>query len=333
MARMETGMHLPSIRAGAARGIALVLGSFTLLNLAAEQWRAGFDVNVWWIDVRWMPFQTGALFLTLTALALLAWGMRPDCSPRRRWLTTVAAVSLTLVALVNTAVFFWLWSRGMIRPGIPIPASLFVVALVLWLTCEVVRTSAPVATWGGRASLLLGAICGILALPLVQIIWFGNTDYRRPADAIVVFGARAYADGRPSDALADRVRTGCQLYAAGYAPRLILSGGPGDGAVHEVEAMRRMALGLGVPEEAIVLDRDGLNTRRTVDGLERLSHSGPRRFLAVSHFYHLARIRLACQRAGVEVRTVPARQSYLLRQIPYSMVREVAALWACFVVR
>ncbi len=30
---------------------------------------------------------------------------------------------------------------------------------------------------------------------------------------------------------------------------------------------------------------------------------------------------------GWEVLTVPARQSYWLRQLPYNMAREVAALW------
>jgi len=52
--------------------------------------------------------------------------------------------------------------------------------------------------------------------------------------------------------------------------------------------------------------------------------------LAVSHFYHLPRIKLAYQRGGVDVCTVPARQKYFLSQIPYSMVREVAAFWTYY---
>ena len=39
------------------------------------------------------------------------------------------------------------------------------------------------------------------------------------------------------------------------------------------------------------------------------------------------RLWLAYQRAGREVYTVPARESYLLRQMPYNMAREIAALW------
>jgi uncharacterized SAM-binding protein YcdF (DUF218 family) len=54
------------------------------------------------------------------------------------------------------------------------------------------------------------------------------------------------------------------------------------------------------------------------------------RVLVVSHFYHLPRLKLAYQRAGIEVYTVPARESYLLRQMPYNMAREVAALWVYY---
>src|SRR5438105_2386398 len=64
--------------------------------------------------------------------------------------------------------------------------------------------------------------------------------------------------------LADRVATACQLYREGRAPKLIFSGGPGDGPVTEPEAMRRLAGRLGVPDDAILLDPRGLSTDATV---------------------------------------------------------------------
>ena len=62
------------------------------------------------------------------------------------------------------------------------------------------------------------AFACLAIFPLAQMFFFGKTDYRRPADAAVVLGARVYADGRLSDALADRVRTACQLYRDGSGP-------------------------------------------------------------------------------------------------------------------
>ena len=52
--------------------------------------------------------------------------------------------------------------------------------------------------------------------------------------------------------------------------------------------------------------------------------------LAVSHFYHLPRIKLTYQREGIDVYTVPAKETYMLRQTPYSVAREVLALWVYY---
>jgi uncharacterized SAM-binding protein YcdF (DUF218 family) len=179
--------------------------------------------------------------------------------------------------------------------------------------------------WGIIAG---GSVCLFALFPLALMLFFGNTDYRRPADAVVVFGARTYADGRLSDALQDRIRTACDIYRAGLAKRLVLSGGRGDGVVTEAEAMRDYALKHGVRAEDIFIDNLGVNTEATVrDTAPLFQQWHARRILAVSHFYHLPRVKLAYQRAGVEVYTVPARQQRFLGKIPYNMAREVAAFW------
>jgi vancomycin permeability regulator SanA len=180
-------------------------------------------------------------------------------------------------------------------------------------------------------SIAIGIACAF-AFPLGQMFCFGKTDYRRKADVAVVFGARVYADGRLSDALSDRVTTACTLYHQGLASKLLFSGGPGDGLIHETEGMRQMALQLGVKDEDILLDPAGLNTQATVKNTQAIFASlKASRVIAVSHFYHLPRIKLTYQRAGWEVYTVPAQESYLLRQMPYNMAREIAALWVYYV--
>ena len=52
----------------------------------------------------------------------------------------------------------------------------------------------------------------------------GERDDRRPADAIVVLGAAQY-DGRPSPLFRARLDHAVELYHAGIAPRLVLTGG------------------------------------------------------------------------------------------------------------
>src|ERR1051325_11291830 len=89
-----------------------------------------------------------------------------------------------------------------------------------------------------------------------------------------------------------------------------MSGGPGDGATDEPTAMARLAQELGVSRESIILDRAGLTTRASITNTaaicrdQRLS-----RVLAVSHFYHLPRIKLEASRADLDLCTVPAPQA------------------------
>ncbi len=291
----------------------------------------GFDANLWWIDLRAFPEALAEIFLLLVSLCLLSFSVRPPRSGWRRGLTTIAVGIAAVAVFWNAVQFYYLLAEGRVRLLVPVPLSLLVFA-ALGLILRVNSKTAPPAT-NARPSLgMLAAFCFCLvAFPFAQMICFGKTDYRRPADVAVVFGARTYADGRPSDALADRVRTACQLYRDGLVRKLIFSGGPGDGSVNETEAMRRLAVRLGVKSEDILTDPNGLNTRDTVKNTETMfSRLGAKRILVVSHFYHLPRIKMAYRRAGWEVYTVPARESYFLRATPYYMAREVAALWVYY---
>ena len=190
----------------------------------------------------------------------------------------------------------------------------------MFIACHVRREAL-----GGLISIRFAACAACaFAFPLLLVLGFGKTDYRRQAEVAVVFGARAYADGRPSDALADRVRTACELYRQGLVCQLVFSGGPGDGAIHETESMRRMAVSLGVPDSAIVRDEAGLNTAATLRNTRPLLAA--KAAIAVSEFYHLPRIKLAAAAAGIDLLTVPARPAS--RRLPMSnMIREIPAFW------
>ncbi|MEX1088271.1 MAG: YdcF family protein [Phycisphaeraceae bacterium] len=223
------------------------------------------------------------------------------------------------------------WHGG-IRSLFPFAMSWIIAAVLATIAWQVCR-ALPMArrfTWWHRGMILATLIVVALAFPLAQMAAFGPTDYRRHADAAVVMGARAYADGRPSAALADRLATAVSLYHEGYVPRLIMSGGPGDGAVHETQAMRNYAISLGVPAEAIDLDPQGLSTQATASNLTSDDRFAAGRLLVVSHAYHLPRVKLAFQRTGHEVYTVPAHERHTLRKMPYLIAREVAAWWVYY---
>ena len=314
-----------------ARGVALFFGAFGLANLTVGRFAAGFDVNAWWMDLRFLPAWAAQPILAAGAGALAGYALWPRLS-RRLWLQAPVAL-LTLFSLGGAWRFWLMVGRGEVRSAFPAPAPALIAAAMGWVLWTMRRgpatgVSRPKRRWA--TALAAGAVAA--AFPLALMWTFGKTDFRRPADAAVVLGAGVYADGTPSLALCDRMRTGVALYHAGLAPRLILSGGPG-GAVHETEAMRRLAIRGGVPADRLILDAGGWNTRATVAHTAPLFRKrGFRRVLAVSHFYHLPRIKMAFWRAGVEVDTVPAQETRALLNLPYFMAREIAAFW-CYYLR
>jgi vancomycin permeability regulator SanA len=309
------------------RGLSLFFGIFTLLNLTGDMRFARSNANDWWIDLRPLSLGSERLILFFAAIALLCYALKPAAATRFRWLTIPLLGLLAVAALSNSAAFYSAALRNAIHPAVPVPLSMFVAVMLLFIMAG--HFSLP----SQNRRLLWAAFLGAMVIfPLAQIGFFGTTDYRRSADLAVVFGARAFADGRPSDALADRVRTAAELYRSGLVKQLLFSGGPGEGRISEPAAMRRYAQKLGVPAEAIVEDRAGNNTEATVRNTMTFLHGQRPRVLVVSHFYHLPRIKMAYQRLGLETWTVPSHDSVPFSMF-YNLPRESLAFWAYYLRR
>ena len=84
-----------------------------------------------------------------------------------------------------------------------------------------------------------------------------NVPVRRVA---IVFGAGLWRNGSPTPVLADRVTAAANLYFAGKVEKLLMSGDNRYVEYNEPEAMRKLAIALGVPNDAIVLDYAGRRT-------------------------------------------------------------------------
>lgn len=312
-----------------ARGSAFFFGVFSLASAVVLVRGAQATEDAWWIDLHFLPAWTAAAFALLTALLLLAWGVRPGSGSARRVATAAACVLVTVVACVNAVGFYAAWAGGRIAPWLPFPSSLLIAALFGWLARYVWRR--PQGETVPRGNLLAAGAVVLLVVtvfPLVQIAFFGSTDYRRPADVAVVFGAKVNADGSLSTTLEDRVRTAADLYRSGEVRLLIMSGAVGETGLDEPTAMRDRALALGVPASAILLDHGGSNTDATVDdtaSIFRRMHLS--RVLAVSQFYHLPRIKMAYRAAGLDVQTVPAAPSRYIIETPWLVLREIPGFW------
>ena len=312
-----------------ARGTALFFGCFSLVNGTATLWNRAFDATELWLDLRMLPAWVHFPFTMALGLALVTWAWRPACGRGRGHGTDALLLAAIGVAVCNAAWFVQGAAAGAFVPAVPIPFSLIVAGALSLVFLARADSKRHGYRFTGSASLAVAA--WLLALPMLQMILFGKTNYTRRADAAVVFGAAVYRSGRPSHALYDRTRTGILLYRSGVVGRLVFSGGPGPGPVHETEAMRRLAVAEGVPAEHILTDAQGHSTRESVRNTVALFDKQKiRSVLAVSHFYHLPRIKLAYARAGQEVYTVPAIEVYPLHNLPWYMLREVVALWVYY---
>lgn len=331
------------------RSAAVFTGSFMALAAVAELRGRTPDLSLWLLDLRDLPplVRVGSLIAVGTILGV--WAIAPSSS---RWLASSAAVAAfagALVALRDTVGFGEAVATGSIRPaiGVPLSAVTAVVFLGIGLLAFAISRHAGRAEGDGEqaqraevdvrtpwqrirtgAGLAAGVALFAIAFPISQMLWFGTTDYRRPAHAAVVFGARVYANGEPSPLLADRLRTAIDLWRAGLVPRLIMSGGEGRDGVNEARAMREWAIRAGVPVNAITVDATGASTDATAAHAVELLGGGAHRLIVVSQAYHLPRAQLAFSRFGIDVLTVPAPETRQIPELPLYVAREVPGFWS-----
>ena len=313
------------------RGAAMFLAVFTLIGLVGEARGRTADMSLWWIDLHDLPFGERFAFLGAVSCLLGAWAVRPIAARRRRWLTVTLVAVAAILALRDIGTFYAAVGAGNVRPFMPVPLSLVVAVLLGVIAIVVFRRAAAPAPKRDLIRLAVAAAAVALAFPLAQMLFFGTTDYRRQANAAVVFGAQVYPTGLPSQTLANRIATAVELYRQGLVPMLIMSGGVGKEGFDEAAVMRDVAVAAGVEPTAVVVDSAGVTTEATVANVAALlglRPGGPTRLIAVSQAYHLPRVQLAFAVTGIDVLTVPAVDPQFIGPMPVMIAREVAAFWA-----
>jgi SanA protein len=232
------------------------------------------------------------------------------------------------VLLWAIAFYRWYYDARQSRIGflctfavVPLPFLIWLVAIFVGKIARRARRSQRhrFAMW----LVIVLAVMGIVALFLPRLITalhvrqrvFSVADVPQKRVA-VVFGAGVTRDGRPTLELAYRVATAAELYFAGKADKLLMSGDNRFVNYDEPTAMRRYAMTLGVPGEAIVLDYAG---RRTYDTCYRARDIFQvQDVILVTQDYHLPRALYTCNALGVKAIGVAAGQgkhSHLLDNV------------------
>jgi uncharacterized SAM-binding protein YcdF (DUF218 family) len=148
------------------------------------------------------------------------------------------------------------------------------------------------------------------AVTLIQVVSAGRQTGPDSAEAIVVLGAAQY-DGRPSPQLAARLDHALELYEAGVAPVVMVTGGnqPGD-RFTEAEASATYLVDRGVPEAAIMREGQGHTTYESLDAAaDQLLDAGLDDVVLVTDPYHSLRSRLIAEEVGLKADLSPTPTS------------------------
>jgi uncharacterized SAM-binding protein YcdF (DUF218 family) len=166
--------------------------------------------------------------------------------------------------------------------------------------------------WRRWAAGALLAVLGLWGLSVAAVLWMGARDDRRPGVVIVVLGAAQYA-GRPSPVLRARLDHAAALWADGVAPRVLLTGGQGDGdTTSEAAVGRRYLLARGLPDSVLLLEPEGRTTRASLAAAAALLRptDGPAvRVVLVSDPFHILRARIVAWQYGLDAAGSPTRSS------------------------
>lgn len=183
-----------------------------------------------------------------------------------------------------------------------------------------------------RSISILGAFIIVMAALVLFINYYvqqtggkyiGAGENVPAGDAILILGARVYANGNVSLMLNDRLTTGYELYKKGKAPKIIVSGDHGQKDYDEVNTMKDFLIEKGVPAEDIFMDHAGFSTYESLYRARDIFQV--KKVIITSQEYHLMRAVFIGRELGLEAYGVPADKHIYYMVMLKSNLREIAA--------
>lgn len=208
----------------------------------------------------------------------------------------LSKLSIALMSPLGTALLLTLLGMLLARYGRPRAAWFSVVLGFAWLA---LWSLPPASNW--------------LVSQVEQEFPFQPLSGLPSAPAMVVLGggihpSRSAVTPPNLESSADRVWYAAQLYHAGKAPLMVLSGGsdPITSVGTEADAMRELLMDLGVPDSALLLEGKSRTTRENaIYSAELLRSRGIRRVLLVTSALHMHRAKKLFEQQGIEVDPAP----------------------------
>ena len=154
-----------------------------------------------------------------------------------------------------------------------------------------------------------------------QILTGEKASNLENVDCILILGAGVWKD-KPSPMLKDRLEKGIELYKAGVAPKIIMSGDHGKESYDEVNLMKEYAIEKGVPSEDIFMDHAGFSTYDSIYRARDIFKV--KKMIIVTQKFHLYRALYLSNKLGIEAYGVMAEPIKYSGQF-YRELREILA--------
>lgn len=177
--------------------------------------------------------------------------------------------------------------------------------------------------------------CLLLLAPWLGTQWYYQKAIQpfatiKPAPTAIVFGAGLNSHNTPSAILAERIHIAVKLYQQGKVKTILLSGDGLNENHNEPAAMRNLAIKLGIPTDALILDYAGNDTYNTC--LNAKDIFDIEQAILVTQPFHLPRALFICNNLGIESEGIDFLQQKKPNRIQlYRHAREIIATFAAWV--
>lgn len=141
-----------------------------------------------------------------------------------------------------------------------------------------------------------------------------DMDEARSADAIVVMGASQW-NGAPSPVFAARLDHAQDLHKAGYAQKIILTGGVGKGEKFSESSVGETYLvNKGLAKEDIFLEEIGRTSWQSLENIVNITKTqNIKSIILVSDGFHMFRLKKMARDLGIVSYASPAQNSPIVK--------------------
>lgn len=173
---------------------------------------------------------------------------------------------------------------------------------------------------------LAGIFLFWFAVHTAYVVYVGTRTPQHHADVAVIFGTAVMPNGKMTNGLKLRVDAGLEIFEQGLVDKIVVTGGKSWSGHDEGSVMRDYLVSQGVPKDKIIVDNEGDDSWKSAVNLKRLQQEhGFQSVIAVSHYYHLARIKITLKRTGFTDVQTYSPAVYLDKK---SLLREFVAFYA-----